>query len=105
MAIFVYHTQRDFDQASLDNVSRIITDYASIINADGNIADISQECLEHIEYIANRIGHKTVTITTYLDLITENNKELEDFHDNGKLSKSRPLGFSQGNDPRFVTRG
>ncbi len=112
MSNFIYHSQKDFDEACLANVARMIADKASQVHFDGCIADVAEESLVYLTDVAEDNHYSVAVIHNYLDIVRSANNDLADFDEMGKLS---PLGFQQGNklavnsevfeDPRCVTRG
>lgn len=98
--MFAFTTQEEFNQASLENTARMIADHASqqVINL-GNIADVSEELLEHLAYIAKTLELSPFTIGVYHEVILEQNNELREFEEDGKfLSKSLPTVLNKGLD-------
>ncbi len=112
MSSFIYHSQKEFDEACLANVARMIADKASKIHFDGNIADIAEESLDYLGEVAEDNHYSVAVIYNYLDIVRSANNDFLDFDEEGELS---PLGFQQGTSlsangemflvPRCVTRG
>lgn len=105
--MFVYQTRQELDQASLDNTARILSDYAtSEIISGGNSADLTQEILEHLAFMAVKQGLSPHGIGVFLEIITEANNEIAEYETMNKSMSSTPLGFNSGSEyPHNVTRG
>lgn len=97
--IYTYLTLKDFNQASLDNVARLVAEHASQTLNDGNIADCGQITLEYLENITAKLKLDPTHISVYLDAIAEQNNELLELEDFPPPTQNR------GNDPRVVIRG
>lgn len=72
-------TDMEFNQASLDNVARLVSDRASTVIASGNVADVSQEVLESLESLAIELSLNPTVIATFLEIISSENELLKDF--------------------------
>ncbi len=69
----VYHQEKEFNQAALNYIARLIADRASSVIATGNVADIGEECLGYLKFIALDNDLSIVIVGTYLDLIEQEN--------------------------------
>lgn len=105
--MFVYQTRQELNQASLDNTARILSDYATIeIISGGNSADLTQEILEHLAFVAVKLGLSPHGIGVFLEIITEANNDIAEYETMNKSMSSAPLGFNSGSEyPHHVTRG
>ena len=72
-------TDMEFNQASLDNVARLVSDRASTVIASGNVADVSQEVLESLESLAIELSLNPTVIATFLEIISSENEQLKEF--------------------------
>ena len=68
-----YPTEIEFQQAALDFTARLIAERASSDKATGNVADIGEECLGYLKFIALDNGLSVVIVGTYLELIEQEN--------------------------------
>lgn len=121
--MITFLNKKEFEQASIDCVARIIFDDACSIMSDGNICDVSEELLGSLKYISCKLSLSTKSIDTYLSIITDNNSQLYELDELGELDTIPPYpphGKNQGNKrnnnndfddiplgfiPRVVTRG
>lgn len=69
----------EFNQASLNNVARLVSDRASTVIASGNVADVSQEVLESLESLAIELSLNPTVIATFLEIISSENEQLKEF--------------------------
>lgn len=72
-------TDMEFNQASLNNVARLVSDRASTVIASGNVADVSQEVLESLESLAIELSLNPTVIATFLEIISSENEQLKEF--------------------------
>lgn len=72
-------TDMEFNQASLDNVARLVSERASTVIASGNVADVSQEVLESLESLAIELSLNPTVIATFLEIISSENEQLKEF--------------------------
>lgn len=75
----VFLTDMEFNQASLDNAARLVSDRASTVIASGNVADVSQEVLESLESLAIELSLNPTVIATFLEIISSENEQLKEF--------------------------
>ena len=68
-----YLTEVEFQQAAIDYTARLISERASSVIATGNVADIGEECLGYLKFIALDNGLSVVIVGTYLELIEQEN--------------------------------
>ncbi len=71
--MIVYHQEKEFNQAALNYIARLIADRASSVIATGNVADVGEECLGYLELIAFDNDLSSVIVRTFLDLIEQEN--------------------------------
>lgn len=71
--MIVYTQEVEFNQAALNYVARLIADRASSVIATGNVADVGEECLGYLKFIALDNGLSAVIVGTYLELIEQEN--------------------------------
>ena len=76
-----YPTEIEFQQAAINFTARLISERASSVIATGNVADIGEECLEYLEFIAADNKLSAVMISTYLDIIRTENENIRLFFD------------------------
>lgn len=76
-----FTNQKDFEQASIDWVARLVSEKASETIATGNVADIGQQTLTYLESVALTNGLTSSTINVYTDIISEHNQELLNIFD------------------------
>ncbi len=76
-----YSNELEFNQAAINFAARLISERASSVIATGNVADIGEECLEYLEYIAADNNLSAVMISTYLDIIRSENENIRLFFD------------------------
>lgn len=76
-----YQNQKEFEQAAIDYVARLVSEKASETIASGNVADIGQESLTYLEAVALKNHLSTTTINLYTDIITEQNQYLLNIFD------------------------
>lgn len=76
-----YLTETEFHQAAINFAARLISERASSVIATGNVADIGEECLEYLEFIAADNKLSAVMISTYLDIIRTENENIRLFFD------------------------
>lgn len=76
-----FTNQKDFEQASIDWVARLVSEKASETIATGNVADIGQQTLIYLESVALTNGLTSSTINVYTDIISEHNQELLNIFD------------------------
>lgn len=76
-----YSTDLEFHQAAINYAARLISERASTVIATGNVADIGEECLEYLEFIAADNNLSAVMISTYLDIIRTENENIRLFFD------------------------
>lgn len=68
-----YATEIEFQQAAINYTARLISERASSVISTGNVADIGEECLGYLKFIALDNGLSIVIVGTYLDLIEQEN--------------------------------
>lgn len=68
-----YLTESEFHQAAINYTARLISERASSVIATGNVADIGEECLGYLKFIALDNGLSVVIVGTYLELIEQEN--------------------------------
>ncbi len=76
-----FSNQKDFEQAAIDWVARLVSEKASEVIATGNIADVGQQTLIYLESVALSNDLTSSTINVYTDIITEHNQDLLDIFD------------------------
>lgn len=76
-----FTNQKDFEQAAIDWVARLVSEKASETIATGNVADIGQQTLTYLESVALTNGLTSSTINVYTDIISEHNQELLNIFD------------------------
>lgn len=76
-----FANQKDFEQAAIDWVARLVSEKASETIATGNVADIGQQTLIYLESVALTNGLTSSTINVYTDIISEHNQELLNIFD------------------------
>ena len=76
-----FANQKDFEQAAIDWVARLVSEKASETIATGNVADIGQQTLTYLESVASTNGLTSSTINVYTDIISEHNQELLNIFD------------------------
>ena len=76
-----FTNQKDFEQAAIDWVARLVSEKASETIATGNVADIGQQTLIYLESVASTNGLTSSTINVYTDIISEHNQELLNIFD------------------------
>lgn len=76
-----FSNQKDFEQAAIDWVARLVSEKASETIATGNVADIGQQTLIYLESVALTNGLTSSTINVYTDIISEHNQELLNIFD------------------------
>ncbi|MGP5533798.1 hypothetical protein ACTXMF_04215 [Psychrobacter celer] len=76
-----FTNQKDFEQAAIDWVARLVSEKASETIATGNVADIGQQTLIYLESVALTNGLTSSTINVYTDIISEHNQELLNIFD------------------------
>lgn len=76
-----FTNQKDFEQAAIDRVARLVSEKASETIATGNVADIGQQTLIYLESVALTNGLTSSTINVYTDIISEHNQELLNIFD------------------------
>lgn len=76
-----FTNQKDFEQAAIDWVARLVSEKASETIATGNVADIGQQILIYLESVALTNGLTSSTINVYTDIISEHNQELLNIFD------------------------
>lgn len=68
-----YSTEIEFQQAAINYTARLISERASSVISTGNVADIGEECLGYLKFIALDNGLSIVIVGTYLELIEQEN--------------------------------
>ncbi|MGP9689552.1 hypothetical protein ACT3TH_10365 [Psychrobacter sp. AOP22-C1-C5] len=76
-----FANKKDFEQAAIDWVARLVSEKASETIATGNVADIGQQTLTYLESVALTNGLTSSTINVYTDIISEHNQELLNIFD------------------------
>lgn len=76
-----FTNQKDFEQAAIDWVARLVSEKASETIATGNVADIGQQSLTYLESVALKNDLSASTINVYTDIISEHNQELLNIFD------------------------
>lgn len=76
-----FTNQKDFEQAAIDWVARLVSEKASETISTGNVADIGQQTLIYLESVALTNGLTSSTINVYTDIISEHNQELLNIFD------------------------
>tara|TARA_R110002073_G_scaffold336320_1_gene532260 strand:+ start:2063 stop:2305 length:243 start_codon:yes stop_codon:yes gene_type:complete len=76
-----FANQKDFEQAAIDWIARLVSEKASETIATGNVADIGQQTLTYLESVALTNGLTSSTINVYTDIISEHNQELLNIFD------------------------
>lgn len=76
-----FTNQKDFEQAAIDWVARLVSEKASETIATGNVADIGQQTLIYLESVALTNGLTSSTINVYTDIISEHNQDLLNIFD------------------------
>lgn len=76
-----FTNQKDFEQAAIDWVARLVSEKASTVIATGNVSDIGQQTLIYLESVALANDLSASTINVYTDIITEHNQELLNIFD------------------------
>ncbi len=76
-----FTNQKDFEQAAIDWVARLVSEKASETIATGNVADIGQQTLIYLESVALTNDLTSSTINVYTDIISEHNQELLNIFD------------------------
>lgn len=76
-----FANKKEFEQAAIDWVARLVSEKASETIATGNVADIGQQTLTYLESVALSNGLTSSTINVYTDIISEHNQELLNIFD------------------------
>ena len=76
-----YSSDIEFQQAAINFTARLISERASSVIATGNVADIGEDSLEYLEFIAADNKLSAVMISTYLDIIRTENESIRLFFD------------------------
>jgi hypothetical protein len=76
-----FNNQKDFEQAAIDWVARLVSEKGSEIISTGNVADVCQQTLIYLESVAVKNELSVSTINVYTDIITEHNQDLLDIFD------------------------
>lgn len=71
--MIVYHEEKEFNQAALNYIARLIAERASSVISTGNVADIGEESLGYLKFIALDNKLSAVIVGTYLELIEQEN--------------------------------
>lgn len=76
-----FPTNKEFNQAAINTVARLVSELASTTIATGNVADVGQETLVYLERVAVANELSPSTINVYTDIISEHNQEILNFFD------------------------
>ena len=71
--MIIYHEEKEFNQAALNYIARLISERASSVICTGNVADVGEECLGYLNFIALDNDLSVVIVGTYLELIEQEN--------------------------------
>lgn len=74
-----FMTDDEFNQASIDNVARMVSERSSAVIATGNVADVGQDTLAYLECIASDLALSPFVVSTYHDIIRAENEEIINF--------------------------
>lgn len=76
-----FTNSKEFNQAAINTVARLVSELASTTIATGNVADVGQETLVYLERVAVANELSPSTINVYTDIISEHNQEILNFFD------------------------
>lgn len=71
--MIVFIEEKEFNQAAINYVARLASDRASSVISTGNVADVGEECLGYLKFIALDNDLSAVIVGTYLELIEQEN--------------------------------
>lgn len=76
-----FTNSKEFNQAAINTVARLVSELASVTIASGNVADVGQETLIYLERVAVANELSPSTINVYTDIISEHNQDILNIFD------------------------